>query len=142
MEVLYQKRLLALAKFAREFPPLPFYTHEAVVNNSFCGDKISARLNIKDNVIDGCTADVKGCALCEAGAGLWIQSVKGRSLIDLTKLHDALADWLTGKTKDLGLETGITPDSVVVLTPVREITNRHRCVLLAFSTATAFTAIS
>ena len=138
MESLYQTQLLALAKFARDVPPLPFYTHQAVVNNPVCGDKVSAYLTLKDDVITDCTADVKGCALCEAGAGLWIQSVAGKSLSDLAKLHDALESWLAGKTKEIGLETGIRLDSVVALTPVRNIKNRHRCVLLAFSTATAF----
>lgn len=138
MESLYQTQLLALAKFARDFPPLPFYTHQAFVNNPVCGDKVSARITIKDNVITACAADVKGCALCEAGAGLWIQGVPGKTLLDLSKLHDALADWLAGKTKEIGFETGISPDSMVALTPVRDIKNRHRCVLLAFSTATAF----
>ena len=142
MESLYQTQLLALAKFARDVPPLPFYTHQAVVNNPVCGDKVSAYLTLKDDVITDCTADVKGCALCEAGAGLWIQSVTGTSLLDLAKLHDGLADWLAGKTKEIGLETGMSPDSLGALTPVRDIKNRHQCVLLAFSTATAFTTAS
>ena len=142
MESLYQSQLLALAKFARDFPPLPSYTHQAMVNNPVCGDRVIARLTVKDNVITACTADVKGCALCEAGVGLWIQSVTGKPLLDLYKLHDALEAWLAGKTKEIGLETGIRPDSLAALTPVRDIKNRHRCVLLAFSTATAFTAVS
>ena len=104
MESLYQTQLLALAKFARDFPPLPSYTHQAIVNNPVCGDRISARLTVKGNVITACTADVKGCALCEAGAGLWIQSVTGKPLLDLSKLHDALEGWLAGKKKDIGLE--------------------------------------
>ena len=86
MESLYQTQLLALAKFARDAPPLRSYTHQAVVNNPVCGDKVSAYLTLKDDVITDCTADVKGCALCEAGAGLWIQSVTGTSLLDLAKL--------------------------------------------------------
>ena len=142
MESLYQTQLLALAKFARDFPPLSSYTHQAMVNNSVCGDRVSARLIVKNNVITDCTADVKGCALCEAGAGLWIQNVTGKPLLDLYKLHDALEGWLAGKTKEIGLETGIRPDSLDALTPVRDIKNRHQCVLLAFSTATAFTTAS
>ena len=63
-------------------------------------------------------------------------------MLDLDKLHDGLEAWLAGKTKEIMPETGIRPDSVAALTPVRDIKNRHRCVLLAFSTATAFTAVS
>ena len=141
MESLYQTQLLALAKIARDIPTLGSATHQAVVNNPVCGDKVTARLTIAEGVITACTVEVKGCALCEAGAGLWMQSVTGRSLSELAVLHDELANWLSGKTEEIGLDTGINPDSISPLTPVRDIKNRHQCVLLAFSTATAFKSV-
>ena len=39
--------------------------------NPVCGDEVTLALQIKDDVIKEIGIDVQGCALCEAGAGLF-----------------------------------------------------------------------
>ena len=137
MESLYQKKLLTLASSARDLPTLKNPTHISVVNNPICGDKVTATIEIDNHIIIASAVEARGCALCEAGAGLWMHMVANRPLSELSLLHDHLASWLRGDAdgdRNIGMDTKIyTP-----LTPVRAIKNRHKCVLLAFSTADKF----
>lgn len=131
MDNLYQEQLLALAAVARNTPALAQFTHQAIVNNPVCGDKVTTRLLMENGVVISCSAQVKGCALCEAGAGLWLQQANGCHLSLLSKVHDDLANWLAGNgqiDKDLS-------EQYAALSPIRAIKNRHKCVLLAFTAA-------
>jgi len=137
MQSLYQDQLLALARGVRSAPGLTTPTHIAAVNNPVCGDRIRAALIVTDGVITHAHVEAKGCALCEAGAGLWLHTVVGRDMAALSGLYQTLTDWL--KTED---ETGPdgTSGDVAAFRPVRAIKNRHKCVTLAFATADKFTA--
>ena len=141
MESLYQKQLLGLAHQARDIPKLPNPTHQAVASNPVCGDRVTAFLAIEDDIIHGCQIEVKGCALCEAGAGLWAQNVTGKKLSELSDLHGQLENWLKTDEKVLG-QLELTLKGYAALTPVRAIKNRHKCVTLAFSTAGMFQPLS
>ena len=87
MESLYQKQLLALAYQARNIQKLTHPTHQAAANNPVCGDRVTAFLAIEHGTIHNCYIEVKGCALCEAGAGLWLQNVTGKQLSELSDLR-------------------------------------------------------
>ena len=137
MESLYQKQLLALASSVRGLPALHNPTHTSVVNNPVCGDRVTATIQIDEKRIVASTVDAKGCALCEAGAGLWMELATNRSLAELSLLHDHLASWLKGDSlRDFNIN--IQTELYTPLTPVQAIKNRHKCVLLAFSTADKF----
>ena len=137
MESLYQKQLLTLASSARDLPALEAPTHKSVVNNPVCGDRVTAIIEIQNDIIVASAVEAKGCALCEAGAGLWLQMTAKRPLSELSLLHDDLASWLKGEAEG-GQPIGISHEIYTPLTPVRAIKNRHKCVLLAFSTADKF----
>ena len=70
MDALYQKQILELAKQSR--------THELDINaplqascdNPTCGDRVDISFELKDDAINNIGIKVRGCALCEAGAGL------------------------------------------------------------------------
>ena len=141
MESLYQKQLLALAHQARNIQKLSHPTHQAAANNPVCGDRVTAFLAIEHGTIHNCHIEVKGCALCEAGAGLWAQNVTGKKLSELSDLHGQLENWLKTDEKDLG-QLELTLKGYAALTPVRAIKNRHKCITLAFSTAGMFQPLS
>ena len=142
MESLYQKQLLGLAHQARDIPKLSNPTHRATASNPVCGDRVTAFLAIEDSTILSCQVEVKGCALCEAGAGLWAQNVPGRDLQELPILHDQLENWLKTDTDAAHQQPEIALKGYAALTPVRAIKNRHKCVMLAFSTAGLFQPLS
>ena len=126
MEQIYQDRILAYARAAREAAPLENATHHASVSNPTCGDRVDIDLSGEGDRIVAASAAVRGCALCEAGAGLLMGSAQDLPLHDLTSMRDALAVWLGGS------EAIEVSEDMEVFAPVRAIRNRHKCVTLAF----------
>lgn len=126
MDQLYQDRILALARAVRQAPALEDATHVATVSNPTCGDRVEIRLRVTAGAIAAVSAHVRGCALCEAGAGLLLDLAPGLGTTALTSLGDDLGEWLAGDD-DIA-----TPQAVTAFAPVRSIRNRHKCVTLAF----------
>lgn len=137
MQSIYQDQLLALARGARASTALSAPTHTAEMNNPVCGDRIRATLAVAGGIITHAHAEAKGCALCEAGAGLWLGMVVGREMAALPGLYDTLTDWL--KASQPPRPDGFSSD-IEAFAPVRAIKNRHKCVTLAFATADKFTS--
>ena len=139
MQSIYQDQLLALARSVRESSSIQLTepTHKAEVNNPVCGDIIEVFITVENNVITAAHAKAKGCALCEEGAGLWLNSVIGQTMSSLSGYHIAMTNWLAGQDEtDTLVKFG---DGLECFLPVRPIKNRHKCVSLAFSTADKFT---
>ena len=126
MEQLYQERILALAKAIRGVAEIESPTHRASVSNPTCGDRVDIRLKIENGTVIAASAAIRGCALCEAGAGLLTHIAPQRRQQDLEQMRDALAAWLAGADEADILE------EMSAFAPVRDIKNRHKCVTLAF----------
>lgn len=126
MEQIYQDRILAFARAARDATPLENATHRASVSNPTCGDRVDISLIVEGDHIRAVSAAVRGCALCEAGAGLLMGSLDDMPLQTLDDMRADLTAWLGGEDK-----ADINGD-VAVFEPVRAIRNRHKCVTLAF----------
>ena len=126
MEQIYQDHILAFARVARDATPLENATHRASVSNPTCGDRVDISLIVEGDRIRAVSAAVRGCALCEAGAGLLMGSLDDMPLQTLDDMRADLTAWLGGEDK-----ADINGD-VAVFEPVRAIRNRHKCVTLAF----------
>lgn len=129
MESLYQKKILNYAKISRASFPLDQPTHTATLDNTICGDHVEISLEIKSQHVKKIGVKVRGCALCEAGAGLAIECFSGQIDQEIHRLTDDFTNWLT----DHGSEAPIP--QMQHFTPVQSIHNRHKCVLLAFHAA-------
>ena len=126
MDALYQEKILAFAKATRGQTPLPAPTHAALVSNPTCGDQVDLKLQIEHDVILDASAEIRGCALCEAGAGLFLSISKTLQVSQLGSTRNALALWLAGD------DTADVSEDMRVFEPVRAIKNRHKCITLAF----------
>ena len=138
MQSIYQDQLLALARRVRDNSSLVLSapTHVAEVNNPVCGDRVLSTIKLENNMITAAHADAKGCALCEAGAGLWLEIAEGQNISSLLSYHLALTSWLAEQDNtEILLKF---PNGLDSFNPVRPIKNRHKCVTLAFSTADKF----
>ena len=129
MESLYQKQILALAKQSRESIYNSRAPYNASCNNPVCGDRVDLSFAIADGKLQKLGVKVRGCALCEAGAGLAIASLDGMPATQLPHVTAGFAKWL-----GQGLDAPPI-DAMNKFLPVRDIRNRHKCVLLAFHTA-------
>ena len=134
MQEIYQDRILELARSIKLSKPIANPTHRAEKNNPICGDKVIIDVAIKDNCISGIHLIVRGCALCEAGAGFWKETAIGKSSNELFLLRDELNDYLKNVEK-------VSNYNFECFEPVKKIKNRIECVSLCFEAATGLTVI-
>ena len=127
MNELYQTQILALARSARQGFSVSNPTHSAKLKNPVCGDEVTLEIRIKDDVIKEIGMKVQGCALCEAGAGLFAKLALSEHTECLSALHHELSQFLTGTNEAAAFEA---------FTPIRDVKNRHKCVMLAFTAST------
>ena len=129
MDALYQKQILDLAKQSR--------THEldlkaplqASCDNPTCGDRVDISFALKDNAINNIGFKIRGCALCEAGAGLVVAQFEGMKQNTARQITAQFTSWIS-KEQDQAPN-----EEMAKFMPVRDIRNRHKCVLLAFHAA-------
>ena len=125
MDALYQKQILDYAKKSRASPPLDTPTHIATVHNTICGDSVEISLVVKSQNVKEIGVTVRGCALCEAGAGLVVECFTGQTEKTVCQLAGDFSKWLTHD------EVKAPIPQMQHFTPVKSIRNRHKCVLLA-----------
>ena len=130
MDTLYQKQILALAKQSRDSVYDSQAPYTASCDNPVCGDRVDLSFAIADGKLQKLGVKVRGCALCEAGAGLALAALDGMPATQLAQVTADFAAWLGKDHKNPPIE------DMVIFMPVRDIRNRHKCVLLAFHTAT------
>ena len=131
MDTLYQDKILALAQIARSAPALPHRDLIATANNPLCGDRVIVSVSLDNDLISATHVEVKGCALCEAGAGLLHKIAPGTTRNAVQDYGTSLANWLKDPLHDN------PPDGSEALSPVRPIKNRHKCILLTFDAISA-----
>ena len=129
MDALYQKQILELAKQSRARELDINAPLQASCDNTTCGDRVDISFALKDGAINNIGIKVRGCALCEAGAGLVLAQFEGMKQDTARQMTAQFTRWI-GKEQDQ-----VPNDDMAKFLPVRDIRNRHKCVLLAFQAA-------
>ena len=129
MDALYQKQILELAKQSRSRELNMNAPLQASCDNTTCGDRVDISFALKDGAINNIGIKVRGCALCEAGAGLVLAQFEGMKQETARQMTAQFTRWI-GKEQDEAPN-----DDMAKFMPVRDIRNRHKCVLLAFQAA-------
>ena len=129
MDALYQKQILELAKQSRTRELDINAPLQASCDNTTCGDRVDISFALKDGAINNIGIKVRGCALCEAGAGLVLAHFEGMKQDTARQMTAQFTRWI-GKEQDQ-----VPSDDMAKFMPVRDIRNRHNCVLLAFQAA-------
>ena len=128
MDALYQKQILDYAQKSRASKAVEQPTHTATLDNPTCGDRVTISLDVSGHNVNQIGVAVRGCALCEAGAGLAIACFTGQTDQTIRQLTDDFSNWLGGQNNE-------APTSEMQhFNPVKDIRNRHKCVLLACHT--------
>ena len=129
MDALYQKQILELAKQSRTRELDINAPLQASCDNTTCGDRVDISFALKDGAINNIGIKVRGCALCEAGAGLVLTQFEGVKQDTARQMTAQFTRWI-GKEQDQ-----VPNDDMAKFLPVRDIRNRHKCVLMAFQAA-------
>ena len=125
---IYHKKILKLASTNRESLEIKDFNFSKEVKNPLCGDLVEVRIKIINNSIKNLSAKVKGCALCEASAGLVVNYFSNKNL-PINDFMEHFNKWLSKNHDNYPDEL---PDELKIFSPIQEIKNRHTCVKMPF----------
>ena len=95
-DVLYQDRILELAKAGRALPRLDNPDATARADNPICGDRVTLDFKLENGAIVAVGAKVQGCALCQAAAAVIAENATGKTSGEVAAAGDAVAAYLAG----------------------------------------------
>ena len=125
---IYQDKILSLAAENKKSTAIEDFNRSYEMKNPMCGDEVKIRIKLLNNQIDNISAIVRGCALCEASAGLTVKLFKKSKIPNSNFIEDFL-NWLEYKNQNL---SNSLPKEINIFTPIRDIKNRHKCITMPF----------
>ena len=125
---IYHKKILKLASTNRESLEIKDFNFSKEVKNPLCGDLVEVRINIINNSIKNLSAKVKGCALCEASAGLVVNYFSNKNL-PINDFMEYFNKWLSKNHENYPNEL---PEELKIFSPIQDIKNRHTCIKMPF----------
>ena len=125
---IYQEKILSLAAKNKKIIALEDFNRSFEMRNPMCGDEVKVRIKLEKTKIIDISAVVRGCALCEASAGLVVDLFKNKNVPDKRFLNEFLS-WLKNTKKGF---SDHLPIEMEIFEPIREIKNRHKCITMPF----------
>ena len=125
---IYQEKILSLAAKNKKILALKDFNRSFEMRNAMCGDEVKVRIKLVETKIIDISAVVRGCALCEASAGLVVELFKNKNVPD-EKFLEEFFSWLENAEKNLSDKL---PIEMEIFKPIREIRNRHKCITMPF----------
>ena len=125
---IYQEKILSLAAKNKKTIALKDFNRSFEMRNPMCGDEVKVRIKLVETKIIDISAVVRGCALCEASAGLVVDLFKNNDVPN-EKFLEEFFSWLENAEKNLSDQL---PIEMEIFEPIREIRNRHKCITMPF----------
>ena len=125
---IYHKKILELASANRKSLEINDFNFSKEVKNPLCGDLVEVRVNILNNSVKNISAKVKGCALCEASAGVVVNYFLNKNL-PTNDFMEYFDKWLTKNYHEYPSEL---PEELKIFLPIQDIKNRHTCIKMPF----------
>ena len=125
---IYQEKILSLAAKNKNIVALKDFNRFFDMRNPMCGDEVKVRIKLVETKIIDISAVVRGCALCEASAGLVVELFKNKDIPDENFLEEFFS-WLENAERNLSDQL---PIEMKIFEPIREIKNRHKCITMPF----------
>ena len=125
---IYHKKILELASANRKSLEINDFNFSKEVKNPLCGDLVEVRVKILNNSVKNLSAKVKGCALCEASAGVVVNYFLNKNL-PINDFMEYFDKWLTKNYHEYPSEL---PEELKIFLPIQDIKNRHTCIKMPF----------
>jgi nitrogen fixation NifU-like protein len=125
---IYQEKILKLAAENKKSFAIDHYNCSFNMKNPMCGDEVQVRVDLINKKINNISAIVRGCALCEASAGLVVQLFKNNSVPHNDFMKEFLF-WLNNNSQEINSSL---PKELEIFLPIKEISNRHTCITMPF----------
>ena len=125
---IYHKKILELASANRKSLEINDFNFSKEVKNPLCGDLVEVRVKILNSSVKNLSAKVKGCALCEASAGVVVNYFLNKNL-PTNDFMEYFDKWLTKNYHEYPSEL---PEELKIFEPIQDIKNRHTCIKMPF----------
>jgi nitrogen fixation NifU-like protein len=99
--------------------------------NPTCGDEITLRVSVVDEIIEDVSYDALGCSISRASASVLHDLVVGRPVEQVATVRDAVQHMLTSRGEDEGDEDVL--GDAVAFAGVSKYPARVKCALLSWS---------
>jgi len=127
---LYQEVILDHNKHPRNKRAVEAQTHAAEGYNPLCGDTVTIRLQVRDEVIEDVAFEGDGCAISTASASIMTEVLVGRTIDEARSLFERFQTLVTHDEAVADPELG----KGAVLAGVRDYPMRVKCATLAWHT--------
>jgi len=136
LTALYQEVILDHNRRPRNFGVLEDADHHSEGFNPLCGDRVSVYVKLNQSVVEEISFQGSGCAISMASASIMTESLKGRSLEEVTALFERFHQLVTGNLESQELSE---PDlgKLVVFEGVSRYPVRVKCATLTWHTLRA-----
>tara|TARA_B100001029_G_C15054783_1_gene453516 strand:- start:1788 stop:2225 length:438 start_codon:yes stop_codon:yes gene_type:complete len=128
---IYHEKILKLASLNKNSIELIKFDSSYELRNPMCGDEVNVKILLENKMIKEISAKVRGCALCEASAGLVVKT--------LTKKNTPIINFMNDFKKWLEYEDynnlNNCPSEIEIFYPIKSIKNRHTCITMPFQAA-------
>ncbi len=124
--------MLAAAVELANYPMLEEHAFHGTARSASCGSSLEMDLALDPKGrLSQVGLTVRACAVGQASAAIFARHAVGRSIDDLTGIHDGLIDWLSGEAP--------APDwpGLDLIAPARNYRGRHGAMLLPWKAAIA-----
>jgi len=132
LQDLYQEVILDHNRRPRNFRTLD-NARNAEGFNPLCGDHLTVYLRIDGNTVTDVAFQGSGCAISKASASLMTESIKGKTVADVTALFDRFQRMITAPPDSPVDQLG----KLTALAGVRQFPIRVKCATLAWHTLRA-----
>ncbi|PRY17147.1 Fe-S cluster assembly sulfur transfer protein SufU [Kineococcus rhizosphaerae] len=99
--------------------------------NPTCGDEITLRVQVEDEVVTDVSYDAVGCSISRASASVLHDLVVGQPVVAVGEVRDAVQHMLTSRGEDTGDEEVL--GDAVAFAGVAKYPARVKCALLSWS---------
>ena len=106
------------------------YTHELLGVNPSCGDEITIKVKIEDNIIKDMAFEGNGCAISISSTSILIDLVKGKTIVEALKIIENFNNMIY-KENSVNVEE---LEEAVVFENVSNMPARIKCATLAYRT--------
>jgi nitrogen fixation NifU-like protein len=133
---LYQELILDHGRRPRNFRFPDGANRSAEGHNPLCGDRLTLKLLVEDDVVRDAGFQSSGCAISTASASTMTEAIKGRSRAEIEALFRAFHALVTGHGPS-GAPGGADLGKLVAFGGVSEFPMRVKCATLAWHTLEA-----
>ncbi len=133
LDDMYREVILDHYRSPRGKKPIDESNVNSKGHNPSCGDEISMKMLVKDEILKDIHIDCQGCAISTASGSILAETMKGRSFDEVLIIAERVRKLLKGEVDDIAEDDDDLED-IDSLKGVRQFPVRIKCALLAWVT--------